>query len=39
MGALGFVQPGLRDRGGDRLGEEAENLEVVLVELTVRRTH
>ena len=36
--ALGLVEPGLGDRGGDRLGEEAEHLQVVLVEVALGRT-
>ena len=36
--ALGFVETRLRDRRGDRLGEEAEHLQVVLVEVALGRT-
>ena len=37
VGALGLVEAGLGDRRGDGLGEQAEDLQIVLVELA-RRT-
>ena len=40
VGALGLVEAGLGDRGGDRLGEEAQDVEVLVLEVAaVGREH